>query len=71
MWVDPDDKVWLSDWTANAVVRFDPVTEKFESFASDQPHADVRQMLGRKGEVWAAESGANRLRLIRYAAQTE
>jgi len=28
-------------------------------------------MLGRKGEVWAAESGANRLRLIRYAAQTE
>ena len=33
----PDDKVWLADWAANAIVRFDPVTEKFESFPSDRP----------------------------------
>ena len=51
VWVDPDDKVWLSDWGANAVVRFDPETEKFHSFPSDRPNANVRQMLGRKGEV--------------------
>jgi len=24
VWVDPDDKVWLSEWAANAIVRFDP-----------------------------------------------
>jgi virginiamycin B lyase len=44
VWVDPADKVWLSEWTANAIVRFDPVTEKFESFPSNRSGADVRQM---------------------------
>ena len=67
VWVDPDDKVWLSDWGANSIVRFDPATEKFDSFPSDKANADVRQMLGRKGEAWAAESGTDRLRVIRYA----
>jgi virginiamycin B lyase len=70
VWVDSDDKVWLADWAANAIVRFDPETEKFESFPSDRPNADVRQMLGRKGEVWIAESGTERIRVIRYAART-
>jgi virginiamycin B lyase len=68
VWVDPDDKVWLTEWTANAIVRFDPETEKFESFPSDRPGANVRQMLGRKGEAWAPESGTERLRVIRYRA---
>jgi virginiamycin B lyase len=68
--VDPDDKVWLTEWTANAVVRFDPDTEKFESFPSDRPNANVRQLLGRKGEAWIAESGTERIRLIRYASKT-
>ncbi len=71
VWVDPDDKVWLSDWTANAVVRFDPATETFESFPSDRPDANVRQMLGRNGEVWIAESGTQRLRVIRYPANAK
>jgi len=65
VWVDGDDKVWLSEWSANAIVRFDPLTESFESFPSDRPNADVRQMLGRKNEVWIAESGTERLRVIR------
>jgi virginiamycin B lyase len=47
VWVDPDDKVWLSDWTANGIVRFDPATEKFESVPSDRKNSNVRQMLGR------------------------
>lgn len=68
VWVDPDDKVWLADWTANAVVRFDPASEKFESFPSDRPKSNVRQMLGRKGEVWIAESGTERVRVIRYGS---
>ena len=61
VWVDERDKVWLTDWSSNALVRFDPVTEAFESFASNRPNAHVRQLLGRAGEVWGAESGNDRL----------
>ncbi len=64
VWVDPGDKVWLTDWSTNAVVRFDPVTERFESFASDRANANVREMQGRRGEAWAAESGNDRLVMI-------
>lgn len=65
VFVDDKDKVWLSDWPGNAVVRFDPATEKFESFPSNRRRSDVRQILGRPGEVWAAESGTDRLVVIR------
>ena len=65
VFVDDKDKVWLSDWPGNALVRFDPITEKFESFPSNRRRADVRQILGRPGEVWAAESGTDRLVVIR------
>jgi virginiamycin B lyase len=65
IYVDNRDKVWLSDFTANAIVYFDPDTEKFESFASTRPHANVRQLLGRPGEVWGAESGLDRLVVVR------
>jgi virginiamycin B lyase len=50
----------------NAIVRFDPTTEKFESFPSSQRGANVRQMLGRPGEAWGAESGNSRLVRVRY-----
>lgn len=65
VWVVPDDRVWLTDWSANAIVRFDPATEKFTSYPSDQDGANVRQMLGRAGEAWGAESGTDRLVRIR------
>ncbi|HVO90439.1 MAG TPA: lyase [Casimicrobiaceae bacterium] len=65
VWVDPDDKVWITDWSANAIVRFDPATERFERFASDKSQANVRQLAGRSGEVWGAESGNDRLVMIR------
>src|SRR5262249_46320092 len=70
VWVDPDDKVWLSEWAANAIVRFDPASEKFESFPSNRKNANVRQMLGRKGETWIAESGTERIRVIRHPVRT-
>jgi virginiamycin B lyase len=69
-WVDPDDKVWLSEWTSNAVLRFDPTAEQFASFPSDRPNANVRQMLGSKGETWIAESGTERVRVIFHPAKT-
>jgi virginiamycin B lyase len=61
VWVDPDDNVWLSDWTANAIVRFEPASETFTRFASDRERANVRELQGRAGETWAAESGTDRL----------
>ena len=65
VYVDDKDKVWLTDFGANAIVRFDPETETFKSFPSDRENADIRQLLGRPGEVWGAESGTDRLVVIR------
>ena len=61
VYVDDTDAVWLSDWGSNAILRFDPKTEKFESFPLPDSYANVRQLAGRKGEVWGAESGADKL----------
>lgn len=66
VWVDENDKVWLTDFAANAIVRFDPRTETFERFPSTARGAAVRQMLGRKGEAWGAESGADRLVVVEH-----
>lgn len=66
VYVDEQDKVWLTDFIANAIVRFDPATETFESFPSSERGASVRQMHGRKGEAWGAESGNDRLVVVRY-----
>ena len=63
--VDGKDKVWVSDFGANAVLKFDPETKSFASFPSDKPDAAVRQLNGRPGEVWGAESGTDRLVVIR------
>lgn len=68
VYVDERDKVWLSDFGANALIRFDPVTESFDSFPSNRPNANVRQLLGREGEVWGAESGTDRLAVIRHSS---
>jgi virginiamycin B lyase len=65
VYVDDQDRVWATDWPANAIHRFDPTTETFETFVSDMKGANVRQMLGRPGEAWAAESGTNRLTVVR------
>ena len=65
VYVDETDAVWVSDWGANAILRFDPRTEKFESFPLPDRYASVRQLAGRKGEVWGAESGADKLFVIK------
>ena len=65
VYVDDQDMVWLSEWNANAMVRFNPETEKFDVFPSERRGAAVRQILGRPGEVWAPESGNDRLVVYR------
>lgn len=62
VYVDETDAVWLTDFGSDSIVRFDPKTESFRSF----PGAGVRQMLGKPGEVWAPESGHDRMIVIRY-----
>jgi len=66
VYVDERDKVWVSEWTAQAMLRFDPATQKFESFRSSSATANVRQIHGRKGEVWTPESAADKLVVYRY-----
>jgi virginiamycin B lyase len=65
VYVDDQDQVWLSDFGANALVRFDPALETFEVFTLPSAPANVRQILGRPGEVWGAESGVDQLVVIR------
>ena len=65
VYVDDKGKVWVTDFGANAILSFDPESEVFESFPSDKPDAAVRQLNGRAGEVWGAESGTDRLVVIR------
>jgi virginiamycin B lyase len=65
VYVDDADLVWLTDFGANALVRFDPARQRFETFRLRSAGADVRQLLGRRGEVWGAESGADRLVVAR------
>lgn len=60
LYVDDADVVWLSDFATNALQRFDPATERFTSIPL-APDANVRQLLGRAGEVWGAESGRDAL----------
>jgi virginiamycin B lyase len=64
VFVDERDQVWLSDFGSNALVRFDPQQEAFEIFPLPSSPANVRQILGRPGEVWGAESGVDQLVVI-------
>ena len=65
VYVDEDDLVWVTDFGGNALVRFDPATERFLTLRHATPGASVRQLLGRSGEVWGAESGLDRLVVLR------
>src|SRR5262252_7841227 len=65
VYVDGDDAVWVSDWGASAILRFDLKTEKFESFPLPDYYASVRQLAGRKCEVWGAESAADKLFVLK------
>lgn len=68
VYVDQGDKVWLTDFGGiGAIVRFDPATALFESFPLPSPGGNVRQLLGREGEIWGAESAGDALVVIRFS----
>lgn len=65
VYVDERDIVWVSDFSANAVLSFDSKVEKFTgSYSGSADGANVRQILGRPGEIWLPESGTDRLMVI-------
>jgi virginiamycin B lyase len=67
VFVDDADIVWVTEWAANVVARFDPATETFSVRMHPSPNANVRQLLGRHGEVWGAMSGQDKLVVARPA----
>lgn len=68
VYVDETDIVWVSDFGGNAMHRFDPALETFVTFPLPSNPGNVRQILGRPGEVWGAESASDKLIVIRRAA---
>jgi virginiamycin B lyase len=69
VYVDDQDIVWLSDFGGNSLVRFDPTSETFTTFELPSPSGQVRQILGKPGEIWGAESGADKLIVIKANTQ--
>jgi virginiamycin B lyase len=66
VYVDERDQVWLSDFGANGVWRFDAKSEQFaERIGSPREATNVRQILGRAGEAWLPESGTEHITVIR------
>jgi virginiamycin B lyase len=65
VFVDDNDRVWVSDFGANALLRFDPQRGRFTTVRLPTPDAAVRQLLGRPGEVWGAESATDKLVVVR------
>jgi virginiamycin B lyase len=65
VYVDDLDIVWVSDFGSNTLARFDPITESFNVYPLPHEPGEVRQILGRPGEIWGAESAADHLVLIR------
>jgi virginiamycin B lyase len=67
VFVDDTDIVWASDFGSNSMVRFDPDTERFDTYVLPHNPGNVRQILGRPGEVWFPESAADNLIVMRTA----
>jgi virginiamycin B lyase len=67
IYVDEADRIWLTDFGSDgAILRFDPATEIFESYPLPTPEGEVRQLLGRAGQVWGAESAADALIVVHF-----
>ena len=55
VYVDERDIAWVSDWGGNAVVSFDPRSEKFDIHHMPHESANIRRILGAR-----ARSGCRR-----------
>jgi virginiamycin B lyase len=66
VWADSLGILWITGWDSGNLLRLDPSSGRWKMFRVPSAGANVRQILGRHGELWAAESGANKLFVIRY-----
>jgi virginiamycin B lyase len=69
VYVDDADTVWVTNWADNTIERFDPATETWVGQAHPSANANIRQLLGRAGEVWGAMSGQDKLVVARSLAR--
>ncbi|HEY8599947.1 MAG TPA: hypothetical protein VIL85_16030 [Thermomicrobiales bacterium] len=65
VYADARDRIWLTDDSANAILRFDPPTEGFQALTLPTAAGAINQLAGRPGEIWGAESGGDRLVVLR------
>ncbi len=61
IFVDARDVVWVSDFGDGTLLRFDPSSGRFDRVAAQAGDVWIRQLLGRAGEVWGADSAHDRL----------
>ena len=65
VYVDERDIVWVTDFAANATLAFDPASEQWTTYPGSGEGANVRQILGRPGEIYLPESGTDRIMVVR------
>jgi virginiamycin B lyase len=65
VYVDDRDVAWVTEWAGNVTIAFDTKAEKIiGTYPGSGPKAEVRQILGRKGEIYLPESGLDRVMLV-------
>jgi virginiamycin B lyase len=65
MAVDRQGLVWYCEAGANKLVRFDPQSEKFETFPMPSANSYVRNIArDSRGRLWLALSGANKIAMV-------
>lgn len=64
VYVDERDVVWVSDFGSNTTFAFNPQSGEWTRYPGSREGANVRQILGRPGEVYLPESGLDRIMVI-------
>ena len=65
VYVGEGDVVWITDFAENAILDFDIASGTYSGHPIPTAGAEVRQLAGRTGEIWGAESGTDKLVVIR------
>lgn len=69
VYVDERDVVWITDFAANATLAFNPADERWTRYPGSGENAQVRQILGRPGQVFLPESGLDRIMVVDTSAR--
>ncbi|MGQ0660730.1 virginiamycin B lyase family protein [Sphingosinicella sp.] len=64
VYVDDRDFVWITDFAGNATLAFDPANERWTRYPGTGPNSNVRQILGRPGQILLPESGLDRIMVV-------